>query len=174
MLCVLFSISPFEVSWHRSFVTCNPHGCWLYSQHFHLKGRLSCDSTGEIWFTVSLRLQKIKYTTCVLLFYTLFSSLGVIKLNEIYIHDTKKWFKKGKEWTNSQKEKTRSGHLDPWWVNLVPRAFPSKNGWGGKRHPFPAPPIFGGKSPGDEVDDGCPHKGYTVDGCREGGRGKKG
>ena len=28
--------------------------------------------------------------------------------------------------------------------NLVPRAFPSKNGWG-------APPIFSGKSPGDEV-----------------------
>ena len=28
-------------------------------------------------------------------------------------------------------------------VNLVPRAFPSKNGW--------APPIFWGKSPGDEV-----------------------
>ena len=75
MLCVLFSISPSEVSWHWSFVTCNPHGCWLYSQHFHLKGRLSCYSTGEIWFTVSLRLQKLKYTTCVLpylIFHTLF------------------------------------------------------------------------------------------------------
>ena len=34
--------------------------------------------------------------------------------------------------------------LGRYWRNLVPRAFPSKNGW-------PAPPIFQGKSPGDEV-----------------------
>ena len=27
-------------------------------------------------------------------------------------------------------------------TNLVPRAFPLKNEWGGKRGPFPAPPIF--------------------------------
>ena len=33
-------------------------------------------------------------------------------------------------------------NIDP---NLVSRAFPLKNGWG-------APPIFEGKSPGDEVD----------------------
>ena len=24
--------------------------------------------------------------------------------------------KKGKEWTNAQKGKTRTGHLDPWWM----------------------------------------------------------
>ena len=33
------------------------------------------------------------------------------------------------------------------WLNLVPKAFPLKNGWGG-------PPIFQGKSPGDEVGFG--------------------
>ena len=33
-------------------------------------------------------------------------------------------------------------------LNLVPRAFPLKIGWA-----FPAPPIFLGKSPGDEVDE---------------------
>lgn len=47
---------------------------------------------------MSLRLQKIKYTTWVIP-YLLFIgrySLGVIKLNEIYIHDTKKE-QKGKD-----------------------------------------------------------------------------
>ena len=34
-------------------------------------------------------------------------------------------------------------------VNLVPRAFPSKSGWGA--------PIFWGKSPGDEVVVEVPH-----------------
>ena len=42
----------------------------------------------------------------------------------------------------------RRGRSHPAWVrnrvNLVPRAFPSKNGWG-------RPPIFWGKSPGNEV-----------------------
>ena len=33
------------------------------------------------------------------------------------------------------------------WLNLVPKVFPLKNGWGG-------PPIFQGKSPGEEVGFG--------------------
>ena len=35
--------------------------------------------------------------------------------------------------------------------NLVPRAFPLKNGWGGKRPPFPAPPIVKGKALGTRL-----------------------
>ena len=38
-------------------------------------------------------------------------------------------------------------------TNFVPRAFPLKNGWGGKRpwHLFPPHPFFKGKALGDKV-----------------------
>ena len=40
-----------------------------------------------------------------------------------------------------------AGELIMPWINLVPRAFPSKNGWGGKRHVyFPLEFEFRGKS----------------------------
>ena len=83
----------------------------------------------------------------------LWRGLGLVQtyLNEYETFAPLVAFKPGLRFISSKQEPiimswtAFSRNLNHYSSNLVPRAFPSKNGWG-------APPIFWGKSPGDEVD----------------------